>query len=643
MFFGTGDPARRRGDGRTVLLDRVSVAVPAGALVAVVDLGGASRQAFLRIVANAMAPDRGKVVHRGRVIVRPQLRMAGSAHETVRANLLTVAELLGLQRREMAAALPSVEAFAGATEMLDLPLRRVPREKLNDILLGVMCCAPFDTLVIEDIGRIASPGVEESWRAFLRDAPALGKTLFFSGRRLADAIEASSHLLLLKDGRLLDFGPASEVEHRHAAFVEEAIATPQGPLETGAEEAEDEDDEEDDGDLLEDDGFAEEPPERAPSKKSRSKKDGDRPVLLSREWESYSKKDRTRRAIRQNQIGGADYVSARSDLGEIPGPETAWLDILLADGAPAVPQPERPDVEAPCRHLPAVFLDEGFCLGFRFRTPVDDLRIRPGLDLLRNKNVLTARSFGEPIVLPEAGTYELRATVPPGLLGSFPFTVTAFVAVDRARRQDIVIRREPVTFLAIPRAPRPPAASVPGTPGPVFSELIEIRDAALARSAEGVTFGKLEARGRDGRRLEEDRGAPGTFVATAGEPLRLRIEVPVTRPLGPRRLRLALIADNKTTLVSRSAPAPAVDIARAGLLVIEAGLRAEVVGPRPLSLRLELEGEQDSLSQALPIAVRGERRPADGRGDHLLSISAAGFVEPRCDWQVTQLAAEPGE
>lgn len=199
-------------------LDDVSVQIPRGSVVCVVDIGGLSRIPLMRIIANMIPPKSGEVILKGRVVSLEQADSIPMPYRTIRHNLVSLGRLLGLQRNEVLSALPSMKAFTGEPEFFHMPVRRVPKSKKFDISLSLVCSGVFDIVVVEEVRKIIS----ESWLRFVDGAPQHGNTLIISSSKIQDALELSTYALLLNEGRLLDFGITSEMTRRHSEFIDAA-------------------------------------------------------------------------------------------------------------------------------------------------------------------------------------------------------------------------------------------------------------------------------------------------------------------------------------------------------------------------------------------------------------------------------------
>jgi len=176
----------------------------------------------MRIVARMTPPKSGEVILKGRVVSLEQADAIPMPFKTMRHNLLSLGRLLGLQRNEVLSAFPSMEAFTGRPEFFDMPGSCVPKSKKFDIALSLVCSGPFDIIVVEEVRKITS----DSWVTFVNEAPGRGKTLLISSSKLQEALDLSTHVLLLDRGRLLDFGATPEAIKRHAEFIETALRAP---------------------------------------------------------------------------------------------------------------------------------------------------------------------------------------------------------------------------------------------------------------------------------------------------------------------------------------------------------------------------------------------------------------------------------
>ena len=200
------------------ILDNITVQIPRGSVVCVADIGGMSRTSLMRIVAKMVPPKSGEVIRNGRVVSLEQADAIPMPYRTIRHNLLSLGRLLGLQREEILRVLPAMQKWIGKPDVLQMPVKRVSKLLKFDVSLSLICSGLFDVIVVEEIRKIVS----EPWLQFVKEAPRRGYTFLLSSSKIQDALELSTHALLLDQGRLLDFGLTEDMTRRHRAFIEAA-------------------------------------------------------------------------------------------------------------------------------------------------------------------------------------------------------------------------------------------------------------------------------------------------------------------------------------------------------------------------------------------------------------------------------------
>lgn len=206
------------------VLKGISVTIERGSIVGVVDIGGQSRYALLRILANCESPSIGTVSFFGKVAALQRIGNPLYGHMTCQENLALEARFMGLRASEVRAALARVPEFSGAGHILDLPSRRVDRAVFQDLGLSFQCCLDFDVLVADELLRPRLETVVQSWTTYLQRAPDAGKTVILSSRDVGKLLLYCTHLLLIDQTELLAYGPAATIKAEFGPFLDRASA-----------------------------------------------------------------------------------------------------------------------------------------------------------------------------------------------------------------------------------------------------------------------------------------------------------------------------------------------------------------------------------------------------------------------------------
>jgi ABC-type polysaccharide/polyol phosphate transport system ATPase subunit len=224
------------------LLRNFSLTIARGSVVGVVDIGGRSRDALIRILGNSEFPSAGAIRLYGSLAAFGQLGVADTPYKDCRQLIERGARLVGIPRPDINQAMARVPEFSGLGEQLDLPLRRVSRSVIADLGLSFLCCLDYDILIADEISRPRSKRVMAGWQSYLEAAPKRNKTVVVTSGDTGKLEGVCTHLLLIKEAGLFAYGPALEIEAEHADFLVEARTAPR--MQETHFESDEEDDEE---------------------------------------------------------------------------------------------------------------------------------------------------------------------------------------------------------------------------------------------------------------------------------------------------------------------------------------------------------------------------------------------------------------
>lgn len=225
--------------GRAVLAG-VDLAIPAGALVALVGASGAGKTTLLRLINRMEQPDRGTVRVTGadvartdRLALRRGIGMAVQGgglfpHWTVADNIAAVPWLLGWPRRQRQARAAELMA------MLDLPAElaaRLPHQLSGGQasrvgLARALAAAPRLLLLDEPFGAL-----DPETRSALADRlealhRSQGLTTIIVTHDLADALLRADLVVVLDAGRIAAVGPPAAIAADERPAVQALVAGP---------------------------------------------------------------------------------------------------------------------------------------------------------------------------------------------------------------------------------------------------------------------------------------------------------------------------------------------------------------------------------------------------------------------------------
>ena len=232
--------------GQNTVVDRVNLVVEPGQIAALVGTSGSGKTTLLRMINRLVEPSAGKIWigETDAATMEPHLlrRRIGYAiqghglfpHRTVGQNIATVPRLLGWAEAEIAS---RVEELLHLFQLDPAKFRdRMPHELSGgqQQRVGVaraLAARPEVLLMDEPFGAL-DPVIRAKAQADLRALQRqLGTTLVIVTHDMEEAVTLGDRIAVMDKGRLLQYGPPSEILTRPATdFVQALIGTGERPF-----------------------------------------------------------------------------------------------------------------------------------------------------------------------------------------------------------------------------------------------------------------------------------------------------------------------------------------------------------------------------------------------------------------------------
>jgi osmoprotectant transport system ATP-binding protein len=209
--------------GSTLAVDDVTLDIPKGALSVMVGPSGAGKSTLLRLVNRMAEPSAGEVRVRGEPVARLDAarlrRSIGYAiqsvglfpHWSVARNIGTVPALLGWEPARVAARIAELLALVRLDPAL---AERRPAAlsggQAQRVGLARALAADPDILLMDEPFGAVDPILRRELRAELRAIhAATGKTILLVTHDPAEALELATHLVVMREGRVVAAGAAA--------------------------------------------------------------------------------------------------------------------------------------------------------------------------------------------------------------------------------------------------------------------------------------------------------------------------------------------------------------------------------------------------------------------------------------------------
>jgi lipopolysaccharide transport system ATP-binding protein len=214
--FSQGSKANRNVPRHWALRD-VSFQVERGESVGIVGRNGAGKSTLLQIIAGTVTPNGGTVHVGGQVAALLQLGAGFHPEYTGRENVFLNGAILGLDRRQIAARMEEIEAFADIGEHLDRPVKTYSTGMNSRLAFAVAICSEPEILIVDEVLAVGDLLFQQKCITRIRQMQEAGLTLLFVSHSTARVNGLCQRALLLKGGRAVFFGDAEDCTNRYLA------------------------------------------------------------------------------------------------------------------------------------------------------------------------------------------------------------------------------------------------------------------------------------------------------------------------------------------------------------------------------------------------------------------------------------------
>jgi ABC-2 type transport system ATP-binding protein len=208
---------RRTRPGEFWALRNVSFSVQPGEAIGVVGRNGQGKSTLLKLVAEVVYPDEGRVeVRKG---VAPLIEITGGFVDdlTVRDNVYLTAGLHGMKRSEIEASFDEIIDFSEIGDFLDTPYKHLSSGMKVRIAFAVISRLEEPIMLVDEVLAVGDRAFREKCYGRIEELLAGGRTLFFVSHSEKDLRRFCTRGLYLDKGKLVLDAPIAEVLDRYNA------------------------------------------------------------------------------------------------------------------------------------------------------------------------------------------------------------------------------------------------------------------------------------------------------------------------------------------------------------------------------------------------------------------------------------------
>ena len=210
-----GGRERRSRPGEFWALRNVSFDVSPGESIGVVGRNGQGKSTLLKLVAQVMLPDEGKVVVDGGVA--PLIEITGGFVNdlSVRDNVQLTAGLHGMPKREIDEGFDEIIDFAELGDFLDTPYKHLSSGMKVRLAFAVISRLEEPIILVDEVLAVGDKAFKDKCYARIEELLAGGRTLFFVSHNERDLLRFCERGLYLDKGALVLDAPVKDVVDRY--------------------------------------------------------------------------------------------------------------------------------------------------------------------------------------------------------------------------------------------------------------------------------------------------------------------------------------------------------------------------------------------------------------------------------------------
>ena len=196
-------------------LRNVSFSVQPGESVGVVGRNGQGKSTLLKLVADVLIPDEGRVAVTGGVA--PLIEITGGFVDdlSVRENVYLTAGLHGMSVAEIDSRFDEIIDFADIGNFLDTPYKHLSSGMRVRIAFAVISRLEEPILLVDEVLAVGDRQFKEKCYKRIDELLAGGRTMFFVSHSEADLLRFCKRGLYLDKGKVILDGPIQEVVDRY--------------------------------------------------------------------------------------------------------------------------------------------------------------------------------------------------------------------------------------------------------------------------------------------------------------------------------------------------------------------------------------------------------------------------------------------
>jgi lipopolysaccharide transport system ATP-binding protein len=197
----------------------VSLEVGAGEIVGIVGPNGSGKSTLLQIVSGILQPTSGRVRCHGRIAALLELGAGFNPEFTGRENVFLNGEIMGLSRKEVERAFPSIATFAEIGDYIERPVKEYSSGMYVRLAFSTAIHVEPEILIVDEALAVGDAIFANRCVRKLEELRERKVTILFVSHDLGMVKRIAHRALLMLEGRVFAEGSPRDVVNRYVGLV----------------------------------------------------------------------------------------------------------------------------------------------------------------------------------------------------------------------------------------------------------------------------------------------------------------------------------------------------------------------------------------------------------------------------------------
>lgn len=202
-------------------LNSVSLSLNKGDTLGVIGRNGMGKSTLLKVLADIIEPDRGKVHRQPCTSTLLSLRVGFLNHLNARENAIMAGMLLGLSRKEIEARLDAILDFAELNEFNNVPIGTFSTGMVARLGFSIAMQIDPDVLLIDEMLSVGDASFRDKSSQALRKRMQSEKTVVLVAHNEQVIRELCNQVVWIENGVSRSAGKADEVLDEYNTFLKQ--------------------------------------------------------------------------------------------------------------------------------------------------------------------------------------------------------------------------------------------------------------------------------------------------------------------------------------------------------------------------------------------------------------------------------------